>query len=209
MLNKKLFLPMNLQFFADPTDPGSDPDTDPVDPVDPVDPTDSDDSDDPDGDDPKDVDKIVEKLQQRLNSKTKETSKTKTLLDQALARIEELENAGKKGIKELSDEEKAAKAQQEKDEEIANLKAKIKIAESTQQADEVLKDAGLVVGKDMLSMLVTEDDQLTLGNVKALIQYTNEQRTAWEKARNTGATPKKTQGTKERDPFKEIEDKYK
>lgn len=209
MLSKKLFLPMNLQFFADPTDPGSDPDTDPVDPVEPVDPANPDEPDDPHPDESKDVDKIVEKLQQRLKSKTKETNETKSQLEQALARIEELENAGKKGVKELSDEEKAAKAQQEKDEEIANLKAKIKIAESTQQADEVLKDAGLVVGKDMLSMLVAEDDQLTLGNVKALIQYTNEQRTAWEKARNTGATPKKTPGAKELDPFKAIEDKYK
>lgn len=211
MLNKKLFLRMNLQLFAEPTttEPGGNSGTTTVDPVDPMDPAKPDDPTNPDPNDSKDVDKIVEKLQKRLDSKTKETSETKSQLEQALARIAELENAGKKGVKELSDEEKAAKAQQEKDEEIANLKAKIKIAESTQQADEVLKEAGLVVGKDMLSMLVTEDDQLTLGNVKALIQYTNEQRTAWEKARNTGATPKKTPGAKERDPFKEIEDKYK
>lgn len=188
MLNKKLFLRMNLQLFAEPTDPGSGPDTDPVNLVDPVDPTDPDDPNDPD--DPKDVDKIVEKLQQRLKSKTKETSETKSQLEQALARIAELENAGNKGVKELSDEEKAAKAQEEKDAEISKLKAQIKIAESTQQADEVLKEAGLVVGKDILSIVVSEDDVKTLSNVKALITYTQDQQKQWEIKRNTGTTPK-------------------
>lgn len=192
MLNKKLLLRMNLQLFAEPTpaEPDGNSGTNPVDPADPMDPAKPDDPTDLDPDDSKDVDKIVEKLQKRLDSKTKETSETKSQLEQALARIAELENAGKKGVKELSDEEKAAKAQQEKDEEISRLKSQIKIAESTQQADEVLKDAGLVVGKDMLSMLVDTDDRLTLANVKALINYTNEQQKQWEVKRNTGTTPK-------------------
>lgn len=155
-----------------------------------------------------DSDKVVEKLQKRLASKTAAEKETKTQLDQALARIEELEGASKKGIKELSDEEKASKAQEEKDAEIAQLKAQIKIAESTQQADEVLKEAGLVVGKDILSIVVSEDDAQTLANVKALITYTQEQQKQWEVKRNTGTTPKKTTGNVETDPFKAVVDKY-
>lgn len=219
MFAKKLVSPsnllfrMNLQLFADPTDPadpGSDPDPNPNDPADPTDPADPDDPDDPtDPSDPKDVDKIVEKLQKRLDSKTKETSKTKTLLDQALARIEELENAGNKGVKKLSDEEKAAKAQEEKDAEINKLKAQIKIAESTQQADEVLKEAGLTVGKDILSIVVSEDNAKTIANVKALITYTQDQQKQWEVKRNTGTTPKKTSGKTDVNPFEVIENKYK
>lgn len=155
-----------------------------------------------------DTEKIVEKLQQRLASKTKVEKETKSQLEQALSRIEELENAGKKGVKELSQEEKDAKAQQEKDEEIAKLRNQIKIAESTQQADEVLKEAGLVVGKDILGILVSNDDESTLSNVKALISYTNEQRKAWEIARNTGTTPRRTPGQEEVDPFKAAAKKY-
>lgn len=144
-----------------------------------------------------DSEKVVEKLQKRLASKTAAEKETKSQLEQALSRIEELENSGKKGVKELSDEEKATKAQQEKDDEIAKLKSQIKIAESTQQADEVLKDAGLTVGKDILGIVVAEDDQQTLANVKALINYTQDQRSKWEIARNTGSTPKRTPGNQQ------------
>lgn len=139
-----------------------------------------------------DSEKVVEKLQKRLASKTAAEKETKTQLDQALARIEELENAGKKGVKTLSDEEKVVKAQEEKDAEIAKLKSQIKIAESTQQADEVLKEAGLAVGKDILALVVAEDDTQTLANVKALITYTQDQQAKWEVRRNTGTTPKRT-----------------
>lgn len=144
-----------------------------------------------------DSEKVVEKLQKRLASKTAAEKETKSQLEQALSRIEELENAGKKGVKELSDEEKATKAQQEKDDEIAKLKSQIKIAESTQQADEVLKEAGLTVGKDILALVVAEDDTQTLANVKALINYTQDQRSKWEIARNTGSTPKRTPGNQQ------------
>lgn len=181
-------LPMNLQFFAEPADETGTDETQ-------VEETAAEETEH----DEKELDseKVVEKLQKRLASKTAAEKETKTQLEQALARIEELENAGKKGVKELSDEEKAAKEQQEKDAEIAKLKAQIKIAESTQQADEVLKDAGLTVGKDILGIVVAEDDQQTLKNVKALINYTQDQRSKWEIARNTGSTPKRTPGNQQ------------
>lgn len=155
-----------------------------------------------------DSEKVVEKLQKRLASKTASEKETKSQLDQALERISELEKADKKGVKELSDEEKATKAQEDKDVEIAKLKAQIKIAESTQQADEVLKEAGLAVGKDILSIVVDEDDAKTLANVKALISYTQEQQSKWEIKRNTGSTPKKTAESTEADPFKMAAAKY-
>lgn len=204
MLKKKLFLPINLQLFAEPAEPaepalpGADPEPTPAEPAEPTEPN----------NEPVDTDKIVEKLQKRLDSKTKSEKEAKSQLDKALERIAELENAGKKGVKELSEEEKASKLQQEKDDEISRLKTQIKIAESTQQADDVLKEAGLVAGKEILTMIVSDDDQKTLENVKALIQYTNDQRNAWEVARNTGETPKKTPGNEEPDPFKAIAEKY-
>lgn len=198
--NKELLMPMKLQFFAEETadDQVEAPETN-------VEETTAEET---ETEEKLDSEKVVEKLQKRLASKTAAEKETKTQLEQALARIEELENAGKKGVKELSDEEKATKAQQEKDDEIAKLKSQIKIAESTQQADEVLKEAGLAVGKDILALVVAEDDTQTLANVKALITYTQDQQAKWEVRRNTGTTPKKTTGTTEVDPFTAAAAKY-
>ena len=187
-MKKTFLMPMNLQYFAEQADDQVEvPETN-------VEETTAEET---ETEEKLDSEKVVEKLQKRLASKTAAEKETKTQLEQALARIEELENAGKKGVKELSDEEKAAKEQQEKDAEIAKLKAQIKIAEATQQADEVLKDAGLTVGKDILGIVVAEDDQQTLANVKALINYTQDQRSKWEIARNTGSTPKRTPGNQQ------------
>lgn len=137
-MKKTFLMPMNLQYFAEQADDQVEvPETN-------VEETTAEET---ETEEKLDSEKVVEKLQKRLASKTAAEKETKTQLEQALARIEELENAGKKGVKELSDEEKAVKEQQEKDAEIAKLKAQIKIAEATQQADEVLKDAGLTVGK--------------------------------------------------------------
>lgn len=155
-----------------------------------------------------DADKIVEKLQKRLDSKTKAEKETKTQLEQALARIEELEKGGKKSVKEQSVEEKEAEAQKAKDDEIAKLKQQIKLAEVTQQADEVLKESGLSLGKDMLSLLVNEDEERTYSNVKSLISFLDGQQQQWEVKRNTGVTPKKLENTPA-DPFAEAIKKFK
>lgn len=198
-MKKTFLMPMNLQYFAEQADDQVEaPETN-------VEETTAEET---ETEEKLDSEKVVEKLQKRLASKTAAEKETKTQLEQALTRIEELENAGKKGVKELSDEEKATKAQQEKDDEIAKLKSQIKIAESTQQADEVLKEAGLAVGKDILALVVAEDDTQTLANVKALITYTQDQQAKWEVRRNTGTTPKKTTGTTEVDPFTAAAAKY-
>ena len=141
---------------------------------------------------PVDSEKVIEKLQKRIGKEQAEKNETKTQLDQALLRIEELEKGSKKSIKEKSAEDKQAEAQNAKDNEIAELKKQIKLAEVTQQADEVLKESGLAVGKDVLSILVDEDQEQTYTNVKAIINLLNEQQKAWEVKRNTGKTPKRT-----------------
>lgn len=170
-------LPLNLQLFAEEV-AAEQPQTE-------VEETEVTETDKPD------ADKIVEKLQKRLDSKTKAEKETKIQLEQALARIEELEKGNKKSVKEQSEEEKEAQAQKAKDEEIAKLKQQIKLAEVTQQADEVLKESGLALGKDMLSLLVNEDEEQTYSNVKTLIAFLDEQQKQWEVKRNTGVTPSK------------------
>ena len=192
-------LPLNLQLFAEEV-PAEQPEAE-------VETTEVDETTEETEEKP-DADKIVEKLQKRLDSKTKAEKETKTQLEQALARIEELEKGGKKSVKEQSVEEKEAEAQKAKDDEIAKLKQQIKLAEVTQQADEVLKESGLSLGKDMLSLLVNEDEEQTYSNVKSLISFLDEQQKQWEVKRNTGVTPKKLENTPS-DPFAEAIKKFK
>lgn len=141
-----------------------------------------------------DNDKIVEKLQKRIGKEQAEKNETKTQLDQALARIEELEKGGKKSVKEKSDEEKAAELQKAKDDEIASLKAQIKISNITSQADEVLKESGIALSTAELGLLVDVDEEKTYSNVKTFLNLLDNQRSQWEKARNTGTTPKRVPG---------------
>ena len=191
-------LPLNLQLFAEEV-PAEQPEVE----VEETEVTETEET-----EEKPDADKIVEKLQKRLDSKTKAEKETKTQLEQALARIEELEKGGRKSVKEQSVEDKEAEAQKAKDDEIAQLRQQIKLAEVTQQADEVLKESGLALGKDMLTLLVNEDEEQTYSNVKSLISFLDEQQKQWEVKRNTGVTPKKLENTPS-DPFAEAIKKFK
>lgn len=155
-----------------------------------------------------DNDKIVEKLQKRIGKEQAEKNETKTQLEQALARIEELEKGGKKSVKEKSDEEKAAEIQKAKDEEIASLKAQIKISNITSQADEVLKESGIALSAAELGLLVDVDEEKTYSNVKTFLNLLDNQRSQWEKARNTGTTPKVVPNNTDVDVFKQAAAKY-
>ena len=203
-------LPLNLQLFADDPNGGlGTPDPNPQGEPNP--------GENPPGngepgsdikDELTDNDKIVEKLQKRIGKEQAEKNETKTQLEQALARIEELEKGGKKSVKEKSDEEKAAEVQKAKDDEIASLKAQIKISNITSQADEVLKESGIALSASELGLLVDVDEEKTYSNVKTFLNLLDNQRSQWEKARNTGTTPKRVPGNTDVDVFKQAAAKY-
>ena len=189
-------LPLNLQLFADDPNGGlGTPDPNPQGEPNPGEnPPGNGEPGSDDKDELTDNDKIVEKLQKRIGKEQAEKNETKTQLDQALARIEELEKGGRKSVKEKSDEEKAAELQKAKDDEIASLKAQIKISNITSQADEVLKESGIALSAAELGLLVDVDEEKTYSNVKTFLNLLDNQRSQWEKARNTGTTPKRVPG---------------
>ncbi|MGO2677739.1 MAG: capsid assembly scaffolding protein Gp46 family protein [Lactococcus lactis] len=189
-------LPLNLQLFADDPNGGlGTPDPNPQGEPNPGEnPPGNGEPGSDDKDELTDSDKIVEKLQKRIGKEQAEKNETKTQLDQALARIEELEKDDKKSVKEKSDEEKAAELQKAKDDEIASLKAQIKISNITSQADEVLKESGIALSAAELGLLVDVDEEKTYSNVKTFLNLLDNQRSQWEKARNTGTTPKRVPG---------------
>ena len=203
-------LPLNLQLFADDPNGGlGTPDPNPQGEPNPGEnPPGNGEPGSDDKDELTDNDKIVEKLQKRIGKEQAEKNETKTQLEQALSRIEELEKGGKKSVKEKSDEEKAAELQKAKDDEIASLKAQIKISNITSQADEVLKESGIALSSAELGLLVDVDEEKTYSNVKTFLNLLDNQRSQWEKARNTGTTPKLVPGNNDVDVFKQAAAKY-
>lgn len=165
------------------------------------------------GTDPKedkqlDGDKLVKKLQKRIGKEQNEKHSLQDQLDKANAKIKELQSG--KSIKNLSDEDKAKKAEDEKDKEIASLRAQITRRDNIKQTDEVFKDAGLTVGDDVLNMVVVDDDKQTYANVQALIKYTNQIQSGVKKELLKGSTPRsngkptmtKVEISKIKDPIK-------
>lgn len=202
-MEQKTLLPLDLQLFADEVD------------VDETSETENNQNENVTESDEQDQEtnlvdpeKVIEKLQKRIGKEQADKNETKTQLEQALARIEELEKGGKKSIKEKSDEEKAADLQKEKDDEIAALKAQIKLSNITSEADEVLKESGIALKAEELALLVDVDEEKTYSNVKTFLGLLENQRIQWEKERNTGVTPKKVPGQQEVDAFKQAVAKY-
>lgn len=165
------------------------------------------------GTDPKedkqlDGDKLVKKLQKRIGKEQNEKHSLQDQLDKANAKIKELQSG--KSIKNLSDEDKAKKTEDEKDKEIASLRAQITRRDNIKQTDEVFKDAGLAIGDDVLNMVVVDDDKQTYANVQALIKYTNQIQSGVKKELLKGSTPRnngkptmtKVEISKIKDPIK-------
>nr|UVY37672.1 MAG: protein of unknown function DUF4355 [Bacteriophage sp.] len=155
-----------------------------------------------------DGDELVKKLQKRIGKEQNEKHSLQDQLDKANAKIKELQSG--KSIKNLSDEDKDKKAEDEKDKEIASLRAQITRRDNIKQTDEVFKDAGLTVGDDVLNMVVVDDDKQTYANVQALIKYTNQIQSGVKKELLKGSTPRnngkptmtKVEISKIKDPIK-------
>lgn len=163
---------------------------------------------DPNKDKQLDGDELVKKLQKRIGKEQNEKHSLQDQLDKANAKIKELQSG--KSIKNLSDEDKDKKAEDEKDKEIASLRAQITRRDNIKQTDEVFKDAGLTVGDDVLNMVVVDDDKQTYANVQALIKYTNQIQSGVKKELLKGSTPRnngkptmtKVEISKIKDPIK-------
>lgn len=135
-----------------------------------------------------DGDKLVKKLQKRIGKEQNEKHSLQDQLDKANEKIKQLQSG--KSIKDLSDEDKAKKAESDKDKKIASLEAQITRRDNIKQTDEVFKEAGLNVSDDVLNMVVVDNDKQTYANVQALIKYTNQIQSGVKKELLKGSTPK-------------------
>lgn len=135
-----------------------------------------------------DGDKLVKKLQKRIGKEQNEKHSLQDQLNKAKEKIKQLQSG--KSIKDMSDEDKAKKAEDDKDKTIASLRAQITRRDNIKQTDEVFKEAGLNVSDDVLNMVVVDDDKQTYANVQALIKYTNQIQSGVKKEVLKGSTPR-------------------
>lgn len=143
-----------------------------------------------------DSDKAVEKLQKRLGKETAEKKDLQTQLDEAVAKLKQVQEG--KGPKKLSDDEKEVEANKAKDQQIIDLQNKLKLTQSKVETNDVLKEAGLTVSSDVLDLVVSVDDKKTLANAKALIEYSNSVKDGARKEFMKGIPPRDGGDTKKK-----------
>lgn len=136
-----------------------------------------------------DSDKVVDKLKHRIGKEQAEKNSALDQVKELKAKLADYES-GKVNVKKLSDDDKKKQEQAAKDDELKSLRDKVKIMEASQQTDEVFKEAGLSVSKDVLSMVVSANDETTLSNAKTLIDFANEIKEATRQEYMKGSTPK-------------------
>ncbi|WWY82493.1 DUF4355 domain-containing protein [Pediococcus pentosaceus] len=137
-----------------------------------------------------DGDKTVDKLKQRLSSKTAENHDLKQKYEEQSQLLDDLKS-GRKSIKELASEDKKSEEETKKDEEIANLKAEIARTKAINDTNAVFKEQGLVVNDDVLNMVIGSgtDNDAIYENVKALTDLINSTKEDTRKEFMAGSTP--------------------
>lgn len=138
-----------------------------------------------------DGDKTVDKLKQRLSSKTAENHDLKQKYEEQSQLLDDLKS-GRKSIKELASEDKKSEEETKKDEEIANLKAEIARTKAINDTNAVFKEQGLVVNDDVLNMVIGSgtDNDAIYENVKALTDLINSTKEDTRKEFMAGSTPR-------------------
>lgn len=138
-----------------------------------------------------DGDKTVDKLKQRLSSKTAENHDLKQKYEEQSQLLDDLKS-GRKSIRELASDDKKSKEETEKDNEIAKLKAEIAHTKAINETNAVFKEQGIVVNDDVLNMVVGNgtDNDAIYENVKALTDLINSTKEDTRKEFMAGSTPR-------------------
>lgn len=149
---------------------------------------------------PVDADKIAKKLQKRISKEQESKHQALKEVEELKAKLAKYEN-NDKGIKELSDEEKAKQEEDAKDRRIKELEERLARNEDLKQTKQVFEESGLSVPDEVLDMVVVNDSEKTLVNVKAITNYTESIKEDTRKELLAGKTPRvtgvKTKMTKE------------
>lgn len=125
--------------------------------------------------------KIIDKLHVRIDKKSKNEKTLQDQLDKANATIKKLRGGKGKDDKPKEDE---------RDQKIKSLEAKLARREAMDNANTVLKDSNINLDKDMLAMVVSDDEDTTDNNIRALITYTSQIKDEAKHEFLKGSTPR-------------------
>lgn len=124
--------------------------------------------------------KIIDKLHVRIDKKSKNEKSLQDQLDKANATIKKL-RGGKDPEQPKEDE---------RDQKNKDLEAKLAHREAMDNANTVLKESGINLDKAMLAMVVSDDEDTTDNNIRALITYTSQIRDDVKREFLKGSTPR-------------------
>lgn len=137
-----------------------------------------------------DTNKIISKLKGRISKEQKskhDLQQENEALKKQLEQYTDLQSG--KSIKDLSDEEKAKKADSDKDKRIAELEATIKRNKALRETQEIFVESGLNVSNEVLEMVVADDAKTTLANATAITNLIENVKEATRKELLAGKTP--------------------
>ena len=137
-----------------------------------------------------DTNKIISKPKGRISKEQKskhDLQQENEALKKQLEQYADLQSG--KSIKDLSDEEKAKKAESDKDKRIAELEATIKRNKALRETQEIFTESGLNVSNEVLEMVVADDAKTTLANATAITNLIENVKEATRKELLAGKTP--------------------
>ena len=137
-----------------------------------------------------DTNKIISKLKGRISKEQKskhDLQQENEALKKQLEQYADLQSG--KSIKDLSEEEKAKKAESDKDKRIAELEATIKRNKALRETQEIFTESGLNVSNEVLEMVVADDAKTTLANATAITNLIETVKEATRKELLAGKTP--------------------
>lgn len=137
-----------------------------------------------------DTNKIISKLKGRISKEQKskhDLQQENEALKKQLEQHADLQSG--KSIKDLSDKEKANKAESDKDKRIAELEATLKRNQALRETQEIFTESGLNVSNEVLEMVVADDAKATLANATAITNLIESVKEATRKELLAGKTP--------------------
>lgn len=125
--------------------------------------------------------KIIDKLHVRIDKKSKNEKTLQDQLDKANETIKKLRGGKDKDEKPEEDE---------RDQKIKSLEAQLARREAMDNANTVLKESNINLDKNMLAMVVSDDEDTTDNNIRALITYTSQIKDEIKREFLKGNTPR-------------------
>lgn len=135
------------------------------------------------------VDRLTQKFEKRIDKITASKNDYKQKLDEVTQQLEALKS-GKMSVKELLKEQKTTKQDDEKDQQIADLKAQLQREKDLQSTREAFREDGLDVPNEVLDMVVSTNQQQTVDNIGAIKDFVNSIRDDAKKEALRGTTPR-------------------